>query len=76
MSHWQQEVIAKIQHLSPEDVEKVPHFVDTLAPAPPAAQRRSLRGRFAHLGVHISAHEIDEARKEAWASFPRDISMD
>jgi putative lipoic acid-binding regulatory protein len=78
MTQLQQEVIAKIQDLAPEDVEKVLHFVETLAPAPaPAAsQRRSLRGRYAHLGVHISAHDIDEARTEAWADFHRDISMD
>jgi hypothetical protein len=76
MTQLHQEVIAKIQHLAPEDVEKVLHFVETLAPAPAASQRRSLRGRYAHLGVHISAHDIDEARKEDWANFPRDISMD
>jgi hypothetical protein len=76
MTPLQQEVIAKIQHLAPEDVEKVLHFVETLTPAPSGPQGRSLRGRFAHLGVHISAHDIDEARKEAWANFPRDISMD
>jgi len=74
MTHLQEEVIAKILHLAPEDVEKVLHFVETLAPAAP--QRRSLRGRFAHLGVHISAKDIDEARKESWGNFPRDISMD
>ncbi len=77
MTHLQQDVIAKLQGLSPEDLEKVLHFVEALGPTPPAApQRSSLRGRFAHLGVHITAHDIDEARKEAWANFPRDISMD
>jgi hypothetical protein len=74
MTHLQQDVIAKLQGLSPEDLKKVLHFVETLAPTPPTArQGPSLRGRFAHLGVHISAHDIGEARKEAWANFPRDI---
>ena len=76
MTQLQQDVIAKLQGLSPEDLEKVLHFLETLAPASPPPQRRSLRGRFAHLDVHISAQEIDEARKEAWAHFPRDISRD
>jgi hypothetical protein len=76
MTHLPQDVIAKLQGLSPEDLEKVLHFVETLAPTSPPPQRRSLRGRFAHLGVHISADDIDEARKEAWGNFPRDISMD
>jgi hypothetical protein len=76
MTHLQEEVIAKFLHLAPEDVEKVLHFIETLAPAPAAPLGRSLRGRFAHLGVHISADDIGEARKEAWANFPRDISRD
>ncbi len=77
MTQLQQDVITKLQSLAPEDLEKVLHFVETLTPTTPAeGQRRSLRGRFAHLGVHISADDIDEARKEAWANFPRDISMD
>lgn len=35
-------------------------------------QRRSLYGFLAHLGPAPSAEEIDEARREAWANFPRD----
>jgi hypothetical protein len=76
MTDLQQAVIAKLQHLSPEELEKVLHFVEMLAPTPAAPKPRSLRGRFAHLGVHIAARDIDEARKEAWAHFPRDISRD
>jgi hypothetical protein len=33
---------------------------------------RSLRGALAHLGPAPSAEEIDEARREAWANFPRE----
>jgi hypothetical protein len=39
------------------------------AAAPPL---RSPRGLCADLGVSISAEDIDEARKEMWASFPRE----
>ena len=34
--------------------------------------RRSLLGILAHLGSAPSAEEIDEARREAWANFPRE----
>lgn len=34
--------------------------------------RNSLYGALAHLGPAPSAEEIDEARREAWANFPRD----
>jgi hypothetical protein len=34
--------------------------------------RRSLKGLCADLGIHITAEEIDEARREMWANFPRD----
>jgi len=33
---------------------------------------RSLWGALADLGPAPSAEEIDEARREAWANFPRD----
>lgn len=35
-------------------------------------RRPPLYGRFAHLGPAPSAEEIDEARREAWANFPRE----
>lgn len=34
--------------------------------------RESLYGIAAHLGPAPSAEEIDEVRREAWATFPRD----
>jgi hypothetical protein len=33
---------------------------------------RSLYGALKHLGPAPSAEEIDEARREAWANFPRE----
>lgn len=41
-------------------------------PTPPAV-RPSLVGRFAHLGLTFTNEEIDEARRELWANFPRDL---
>ncbi len=72
MTTLQQEVIAKLQGLSPEDLHKVLHFVETLsAPVPTEGLRKSLRGLFAHRGIDITAEDIAEARTEAWASFPQ-----
>jgi hypothetical protein len=38
----------------------------------PGVPLPSLRGLWRHLGFDISAEEIDEARREAWAGFPRE----
>jgi hypothetical protein len=77
MNTRSQQVIAKLQGLSPEDLQKVLQFVETLSPSMSAApERKSLRGLFAHRGIDITAEDIAEARKEAWANFPRDISFD
>ena len=35
--------------------------------------RKDPRGMFAHLGPSISKEEMDEASRECWANFPRDI---
>jgi hypothetical protein len=42
-------------------------------PSEPAARpKKSLYGMLADQGPAPSAEEIDEARREAWANFPRD----
>jgi hypothetical protein len=37
----------------------------------PARPLKSLRGLWKGLGFDISGEEIDQARREAWANFPR-----
>lgn len=39
----------------------------------PLPKRIDPKGMFAHRGVRMTAEEIDEARREAWADFPRDF---
>ncbi len=41
-------------------------------PPPAKKPHRSLWGALADLGPAPSAEEIDEARREAWANFPRE----
>jgi hypothetical protein len=70
------EVVAQALRLSRIDkvrlVERVAeHLEQDLAEDHPRP-RRSLYGLWAHLGPAPSAEEIDEARKEMWAKFPRD----
>jgi hypothetical protein len=68
-------VMEKLESLTPEQQAKLREFLDSLEPGNgPKAPRRSLRGLFADLGLTISEEDIDEARREMWGNFPRDIS--
>lgn len=62
-------VADRVRDLSETDQQKVLDFIQSLAT--PVA-RKDPRGLYAHRGVHITAEAIDEARREAWRSFPRD----
>ena len=67
-------VIDKLRVLPPEDQEKVLQFVQSLTNLKHVpAQRKNPRGLFAERGVHITAEEIDEARRQAWSDFPREF---
>ena len=62
----------------PEQVaQSIRHLVDSirekLPSGEPTPQRPPLRGRFADLKLSIPAEHLDEARREAWANFPRDF---
>ena len=46
--------------------------VQEAEPSEPSTARRTLVGLCADLGPAPSAEEIDEARREIWAAFPRD----
>ena len=68
-------LIEKIEVLSVVDQQKVLEFINSLETSTTAEpKRKSLLGRFADLGVSISKEEIDQARRESWSNFPRDIS--
>jgi hypothetical protein len=64
------------QNLSPQDkLRLIDDLVQQLLqerPTPAKKPHRSLWGALAHLGPAPSAEEIDEARREAWANFPRE----
>ncbi len=60
-----------VRALSPEDQERVLAFARSMKPLVPVEQRKDPRGMFEHLGVHLTLEELQEARREAWASSPR-----
>ena len=68
-------ILEKLRQLPPRERLRV------IAQALPEVERelreprlplRSLRGLWKGLNFDISAEEIDEARREAWAGFPRE----
>ncbi len=70
------EVVTLASQLSPEDkvllIERMASLLKRDFPLPTPKPKRSLFGILAHLGPAPSAEEIDEARREAWANFPRE----
>ena len=72
----EQQVVEKPRDLPPEKQREVLDFVDFLKAKNGGEKkpRRSLRGLWADLNIHIREEDIAEARRETWGNFPRDIS--
>ncbi len=69
----QEMVVHTMQHLPPEKQQEVLDFARFLAARGAAKQPRvNVKGLWADLNIHISAEDIDEARREMWGSFPRE----
>ena len=70
-------VVEKLKQLPQEKQQEMLDFAEFLqqksAPQPPP---RSLEGIWEGMNVFISKEEIDEARREAWANFPREHFYD
>jgi hypothetical protein len=68
----EQLLLEKIRRLPPEKQDEVEHFIEKLEQTLPVKKkRRSLMGLCSDLNEHITAEEIDQARKEMWGNFPR-----
>ncbi len=66
-------VLIKLRILPFDKQKEMLDFAEFLAQKVVAQKpRKSSLGALAHLNVSISKEEIDEARLEAWASFPRE----
>jgi EAL domain-containing protein (putative c-di-GMP-specific phosphodiesterase class I) len=73
---FEEKVLEKLRNLPPDKQEEVLEFVDQLKEKNGSkAPRRSLLGLWADLGVHITAEDIADARREMWGNFPRDVKL-
>ncbi len=71
-----EQIIGKLHDLTPEEQREVLNFADSLIEKNRLKMpRRSLRGLWADLNVHITEEDIAEARREMWGNFPRDIEL-
>jgi hypothetical protein len=73
------QLVTLATRLTPQDkirlIERLVSDLERHIVAEHATPRRSLYGICADLGSAPSAEEIDEARREAWASFPREDAV-
>jgi hypothetical protein len=71
-----EDVLKLVEQLSPDDkrrlMERIAPEFDHILTREQRRARRSLLGIAADLGPGPSEEEIYEARKEAWARFPRE----
>lgn len=69
----EQAVVEALRSLPPEQQHEVLDFAEFLkAKAGGKKPRRSVKGLWADLGVHVSEEDIAEARREMWGNFPRE----
>ena len=67
-------IIEHVDHLSVDKQREVLRFVESLATN--GGHRKpwpGLKGALARPGLSITEQDIDEARREMWSCFPRDI---
>jgi hypothetical protein len=66
-------ILEKVLLLPPEKQQEVADFVEFLSSQSSKTVRKSrLKGICSDLGVQITADDIDDVRREAWANFPRE----
>jgi hypothetical protein len=71
-----EEALDLVKQLSPVDkarlIERIVPDIERELTAIPPIPRKSLWGLCADLGPAPSAEDIDQARREEWANFPRE----
>ncbi|HKV40549.1 MAG TPA: hypothetical protein VJX67_15155 [Blastocatellia bacterium] len=63
-------MVERIRRLPANQQRAVEQFIERLEQRATGQQSGSPIGLCADLGEHISAEEIDEARREMWGDFP------
>lgn len=70
-------VLEKLRQLPQDKQQEMLDFAEFLQhKTAPRLPRRSLEGIWEGMDVRISKEEIDEARREMWANFPREHFSD
>lgn len=69
-----EQAILEIVHELPPDKQRelFEHASRLQAESAKKPPFRSIEGLWAHLGVSLSAEEIDESQREMWSGFPRE----
>ena len=71
------ETVAKsVKSLPPDKQQAVMDFAEFLKAHNRTRPKRTanvLKGLWANLGIDISPEDIQEARREMWGNFPRDV---
>ena len=67
-------ILEKLRNLPLEKQQEALNFVEFLEQkiSVPKSPRRSLKGALTHLNVHVTAEDIDEARREMWRGYMRE----
>lgn len=68
-------VFENLKKLSPENQQKVADYIASLQGGQPVKMINPW-GLFSDRGLHITAEEIDKARREMWSKFPRELPDD
>ena len=70
-------ILEKLRQLPQDKQQEMLDFAEYLAQKTSKKMpRKSSAGALAHLNISISKEEIDEARREMWANFPREHFYD
>ena len=68
----EQALLERIRRLPPDKQQAVEHFIEDIEHQDGVKMpRRRLMGALAHLNLHVTEEDIDEARREMWGNFPR-----
>ena len=69
----EQQILQDLHSLPADKKQEVLDFVQFLKHKEPVKRPlRSVEGLCADLGIHITAEDIDQARREMWGNFPRE----
>lgn len=72
---FEEKLLGKVRELSPEKQREVLEFVDSLKGRGGLKPLRSLEGLWADLNIRITDEDIEQARREMWSNFPREVEL-